>query len=168
MIPVEKPPAAYTSPRPVSGGARRDPFDTMLAGAPPGARVYRARVGWRGCLVAIAIAAAFLFSVGGLGTCALSDVVMVDAPTNVVTSLRTTARAQGREAAFEQDLDRLSALITSRRLGFMGAGVLLNRFSDAKADTQITEAELDHLMALVHDIVVGDGEIDPAAYPNGR
>ncbi len=167
-IPVENPPPPYAPAARSTGVPAREPFDAILAGAPPGARVYKAQVGWRGCLVALALAFGLLFAFGGLGTCAVSDAVLVELPRRLSVDLRTVAREEGRETVFDEDLRRFTDIVEGRRLGFLAAGVLLNRFSDCKADSTITTEELDHLMALVHDIVLGDGTIDPERYPAGR
>lgn len=168
-IPVENPPPPYApAARRPPTGAPAEPLEELLRVPPAGARVYRAQIGWRGCLVAIALTLGLLFAVGGFGTCAMSDEILVTLPARVSGELRTTARAQGRETAFDEDLRRFEAIVAGRRLTLVAAVVLLNRYSDVKADSQITEAELDRMMEVVRDVALGNGEINPERYPDGR
>lgn len=167
-IPLDKPPPPYVpASRPLRGDALsgEPPF---LAGTTRGARVYRARVGWRGCLVAVALALAVLAAIGALGVSIAAEALLFEWPRSIVAALHTVAREGHREPAVSEALDQLSNIVEERRLGLVGAVVLINRYADAKADSEIDSAELDHLLALVRDVVAGNGTIDHMRYPDGR
>lgn len=139
-----------------------------LDGRPP-MRVIRVP---RGCF-----ASALLL--GGLATCcgaALAwgllgggfDVVRDQTLAKIQMDLRNTATDQGSLETNRGALDQLEELRVARRVDWLAFSVLMNRWTDAKADHVITPDELERLMLLVRDLDSRGGSIDPADYPDGR
>ena len=96
------------------------------------------------------------------------DVVRDQVLVKIVADLRTTAEQQGSLEANQGALTQLDELRAQQHIGWMAFSVLTNRWTDAKADQQITAEELERLMVLVRDIDARGGTIDAADYPEGR
>ena len=135
----------------------------------PGMRVVRVP---RGCL-----ASALLL--GGLATCCGAaiawgvlgggfDVVRDQTLAKIQMDLRNTATDQGSIEQNRGALDQLEELRASRRVEWLAFSVLVNRWTDVKADRVITPEELERVMVLVRDVDARGGSIDPVDYPEGR
>jgi hypothetical protein len=116
---------------------------------------------------------------GGLATCcgaALAwgvlgggfDVVRDQTLAKIQMDLRNTATEQGSIDSNRGALDQLEELRVARRVDWLAFSVLMNRWTDVKADRVITPDELERVMLVVRDVDARGGSIDPADYPDGR
>lgn len=88
--------------------------------------------------------------------------------TKIVGDLRDTAALHGESETHRGALAQLEELAQGGRIEWLAFSVLVNRWTDAKADYVITDAELTRLMSLVHDIDARGGGVDVRDYPDGR
>ncbi len=116
---------------------------------------------------------------GGLATCCGAavawgllgggfDAVRDQTLAKIQMDLRNTATDQGSIDTHRGALDQLEELRLARRVDWLAFSVLMNRWTDVKADRVITAEELERVMLLVRDLDARGGSIDPADYPDGR
>jgi hypothetical protein len=161
-IPVSNPPPRYEPPPPSEPPRDRPP---------PVSDPARAAL-LRGCLMLFGVAAALgcIATIGLAVSC--RDLIRVgeaESTRHVVMEYRLAAQDAGEDERYAADLDALDHLGASGGISLLAFGVLNNRLADALADDREIDAdELHHGMELVHDIVIGNGSIDPNRYPDGR
>lgn len=177
-IPVENAPRYEIGARPPPPDeeearelARRAALETSARLEQPrgGVRVVRAG---RGCfasalllgVLASCCGAAIAWGVLGGGF----DAAMQQTGAKIAADLRLIATEQGSIETHRGALDQLDEIRGQNQLGWIALSILWNRWTDAKADRVVTEAELGRLMELVHDIDAGNGTVDPERYPDGR
>ncbi len=172
-IPVDNRPRYEVGARPAASDTPRadqaSPAPIDASGPEPRIRV--ARLG-PGCVASAILlfvltsccVGSILFSVmsGGL------DETRARLTSDIIADLRHTADTSGAAERHRGALDQLEELSHAKRIGWLAFSVLVNRWSEARADDAITPSELEHLMSLVRDIDARGGEIDPEDYPNGR
>lgn len=166
-IPVSNPPPRYeptppAAPEPPGLPGRPPPGE----GSPPPSPLLR------GCMLIIGMAAAL----GCLATMALAfscrDVLRIaetEGTRQIATAYRMAAMRAGEEPTYDADLDALESLGETGAISIIAFGILNQRFQNAMANDRTIDAdELVDGMALVHDIVVGHGDVDPTRYPEAR
>lgn len=144
-----------------------DPTRRSVAGPAPRVRQVQVRVG-RGCGLAALLSIASLCALTGVLVWMLVGFAEREYATQagrIAEVLRETARAEGRESAFDGDLTAFDGLLRSERVGIVATAALVQRHALAKQDGRIDPAELDRMMEVVHDAVIHDGSVDPARYP---
>lgn len=177
-IPVDKAPAPYQPPKPRPGevaapihtGSIDDIRGPGYSGAAaPGVRQVRfqANLG-RGCALAVLLGVGSMCAIAGVGTWMLVQVAgrEYDAQALRITGeMRDAAEAQGRMSVFASDLSHFDELVTQHEVSIIATAALVRRYTVAKQDGVIDEAELDRLMQVVSDAAAHDGVVDPARYP---
>lgn len=170
-IPVSNPPPRY---EPTGQRPQGEPSGSPAGGPPelPPGPVFGPPTGQqRGCFIALGV-------LGALG-CVASIAIVVSCAScfreaaafsvdDITGEYRIVAEREGELDRDDPDLRALSQLAHEGRLSWVALGVLSNRFQDARADGVTSAEELHHGMELVHDIVVGNGSIDPERYPDAR
>jgi hypothetical protein len=176
-IPVSNPPPRYepTGQRPQGESGNGGPSGGGPPELPPGpefgAPPRQPSGQQRGCFIALGVLGALgcvasLAIVVSCGSCFReASAFTVD---DIAGEYRLVAEREGELAADDPDLRALSQLAHEGRVSWIALGVLSNRFQEARADGVTSAEELHHGMELVHDIVVGNGSIDPERYPDAR
>jgi hypothetical protein len=125
----------------------------------------------RGCLIAGAFGL-FLACVAG-SVLAYSCMGLVSMGTSqfvheLADAYRASAARAGEESTYDADLRRLVIIGDAGQISLVSFGILSNRYQDARRDGIIDTDELHHGMELIHDVVIGDGEVRIEQYPTGR
>jgi hypothetical protein len=125
----------------------------------------------RGWLIGggIALLVSCLICAGiGIGCNACWSMGKKEVARQMTVAIRGAMTGHSRQAEYEPALQRFEALADADDVNILAFSVLQNRFTDVRADGQITHDEVDHIMALITDINAGNGTIDVNRYPNAR
>ena len=178
-IPVDKAPAPYQPPKARPGEALapihtgsiddiRGPGFPGAAGAPGVRQVrFQANLG-RGCALAFLLGLASACAIAGAATWMLVQYAGREYDTQalrITGEIRDAAEAQGRASLFASDLSHFDELVTQHEVSIIATAALVRRYTVAKQDGVLDEAEIDRLMQVVSDAATHEGEVDPARYP---
>ena len=75
---------------------------------------------------------------------------------------------EAQKKVAKEKFEAFVSLSEEGKIGFLTFGIIENRFNEVTLDGQVTDAEFDHLMKLVDDIIAKDGQISIQDYPAGK
>lgn len=166
-IPVSNPPPPYEPLAPASPDPRGT-FDPLDPPSPRDPRTARAR----GCFLLVGVAGAIgcVASIGLAVSChSIVQIGEAEASARIAMGYRAAAVRENEASADDPDLRALDRLGQAGEISLVAFAVLNNRFNDAFVNDGVIEAdELHRGMELVHEIVIGHGNIDINRYPSGR